>query len=28
LSHGLVLLTGNDKHFSAIKGLRLDVFRP
>lgn len=27
LTHQLVLLTGNDKHFSAIKGLRLEVFR-
>jgi len=28
ISHGLVLLSGNDKHFSAIKGLILEVFRP
>lgn len=28
ISHGLVLLSGNDKHFSAIKGLKLQVFRP
>lgn len=28
ITHQLVLLTGNDKHFSAIKGLQLEVFRP
>ena len=27
LSHDLILLSGNDKHFSAIKGLKLRVFR-
>jgi hypothetical protein len=27
LSHDLVLLSANDKHFSAIKGLKLRVFR-
>jgi predicted nucleic acid-binding protein len=27
MSHQLVLLTGNNKHFSAIKGLKLEVFR-
>jgi predicted nucleic acid-binding protein len=27
LTHQLVLLTGNDKHFSAISGLKLEVFR-
>jgi hypothetical protein len=26
MSHDLVLLSGNDKHFSAIKGLKLQVF--
>ncbi|MBK9441093.1 MAG: type II toxin-antitoxin system VapC family toxin [Comamonadaceae bacterium] len=28
MSHDLVLLSANDKHFSAIKGLKLQVFRP
>ena len=28
LSHELVLLSANDNHFSAIKGLKLQVFRP
>ncbi len=28
ITHGLMLLSGNDKHFSAIKGLKLEVFRP
>lgn len=27
MTHQLVLLTGNDKHFSVIKGLNLEVFR-
>lgn len=27
LSHDLVLLSANDKHFSAIKGLKLRIFR-
>ncbi len=28
MSHDLVLLSANDKHFSPIKGLKLQVFRP
>jgi predicted nucleic acid-binding protein len=27
MTHQLVLLTGNNKHFSAIKGLKIEVFR-
>ena len=28
VSQGLVLLTGNDKHYRVVKGLSLKVFRP
>ena len=28
MSHNLTLLSGNDKHFAAIKDLKLQVFRP
>jgi predicted nucleic acid-binding protein len=27
MTHQLVLLTGNDKQFSVIKGLKVEVFR-
>lgn len=28
LEHGLVLVTGNDKHYRVIDGLELKIFRP
>ena len=28
IDHGLPLLTGNDKHYKAIKGLKIKRFRP
>jgi predicted nucleic acid-binding protein len=28
ITHGMPLLTGNSKHFSAIKGLKIEVFKP
>jgi predicted nucleic acid-binding protein len=28
MTHAIPLLTGNSKHFSAIKGLKIEVFKP
>lgn len=28
MTHAISLLTGNSKHFSAIKGLKIEVFKP
>lgn len=28
MTHAIALLTGNSKHFSAIKGLKIEVFKP